>query len=356
MTAKRGGMNGHLYQAAAVCAAAAQTVLPRMKYIDLHCDALTKKEGVLQVQKNTLMQGGCLLQCFAAFISARENRFSAATALFDSFDEMCTRESYHPVRRFSDVQEGEINALLTVEEGGGLEGSLEKLQFFYERGVRMMTLTWNYENEIGFPNLNMGTRTPPPTLPSPLLQGRGRQENKPDFTRRERERGLTAFGFDVVECMAEMGMLIDVSHGSDKLFSDVSEVSRRKNVPFVASHSGAAAVHDCSRNLTDEQIKTLADCGGVIGLLFCADFLSNDLSAAGQREAILKHAAHIIKVGGEDVLAIGSDFDGIPENAYMKNAADMPRLSDEFERRFGSRIAEKIAHGNAMRIFQEVLK
>ena len=311
-----------------------------MKYIDLHCDALTS-EGVLQVTGEKLHKGGCLLQCFAAFISVREGRHASALALCDRFDELCQREDYHIVRRASDIAEDAVNAMLTVEEGGAIEGDLEKLKMLYSRGVRMMTLTWNHPNEIGYPN---------------FPDYEGLKTGCVPFTARERERGLTPFGFEAAAYMQELGMLIDVSHGSDRLFFDVAQLSKTSGIPFVASHSGADTVCPFARNLTDEEIKTLADCGGVIGLDFCADFLSTETSAEGQRRAILAHARHILNVGGEDVLALGSDFDGIPENAYMKDASRMPDLFLEFERAFGGRITEKIARKNAERVFLDVLK
>ena len=311
-----------------------------MKYIDLHCDALTA-EGVLQVTGEKLRVGGCLVQSFAAFVSAREGRYASALELCDRFDALCEQEDYHIVRRASDIAEGAVNAMLTVEEGGAIEGDLEKLKTLYLRGVRMLALTWNYPNEIGYPN---------------FPDYEGLKAGRAPFTAREKERGLTPFGFEAAACMQELGMIIDVSHGSDKLFFDVARLSKKRGIPFVASHSGADAVCPFARNLTDEEIKTLADCGGVVGLDFCADFLSTDGSAEGQRQAILAHARHVVNIGGEDVLSIGSDFDGIPENAYMKDASRMPDLLLEFERAFGARITEKIARKNAERVLYEVLK
>lgn len=309
-----------------------------MKYCDLHCDALTA-ERTRRVTKENLKRGNCLLQCFAAFIAPRENRYSAALALCDKFDAICSEEGYNRVRSAADVAENEINALLTVEEGGAIEGDIQKLRALYRRGVRMMTLTWNYPNEIGFPNF--------PDYAG-LCAGRV------PFSVREEKLGLTPFGFEAVEEMNALGMLADVSHGSDALFLDVAEICKRAGKPFVASHSGANSVYDCARNLTDNQIKILANCGGAVGLDFCADFLSADKSAEGQKEALLAHAEAIMNAGGEDVLCIGSDFDGMPDNAYIKSPADVPKLLDEFVRKFGSRVAEKIAFRNFLRVFSAV--
>ena len=336
-----GRFDDYLHQAAEARAAHCENLLQGMKYVDLHTDALTKTEGVLQVTGEKLKAGGCLLECFAAFIEGEHNRFARALAYADDFDKMCTREGYNRVRSFADIQEDKINAMLTVEEGGAIEGSLEKLDALYARGVRMMTLLWNCPNEIGHPNF--------PDYEG-LCLGHG------DPRLRETARGLTLFGRECVARMHALGMIVDISHASDAVFYDVAEMSSGKGIPFVASHSGAAEICPWARNLTDRQIKELADCGGVVGLDFCADFLSEDQTPAGQRVAILAHAAHILKVGGEDVLALGSDFDGIPENAYMKDASHMPTLLDDFAAAFGERITEKIASGNALRVMKDALK
>ena len=310
-----------------------------MKYCDLHCDALTKTEGAFQVTGDLLRTGGCALQCFAAFLPETEGRFRRALQLCEKFGAMCEREGYLPAVSASDLREGNVCAMLTVEGGGAVEGELGKLEELYRRGVRLMTLTWNFPNEIGFPAF-------PDYRGLSLGHGTAKE--------RETVRGLTGFGRQCVERMGELGMIVDVSHGSDALFFDVAAWSRRRGIPFVASHSAADAVHCCARNLTDAQIRTLADCGGVVGLCFCAAFLSDDAGAAAQRKALLAHARHILRIGGEDVLALGSDFDGIPQNAYMQNAAMTPALLSEFAAAFGERTAEKIAFANFERVFAEV--
>lgn len=304
-----------------------------MKYVDLHSDTLTA-EGEKQITAKRLKEGGCALQCFAAFVSSRTERYRQATALADSFYAFCEREKIKPVTNAGELENG-LNALLTVEDGGAIEGSLEKLSALYERGVRMMGLTWNYENEIGYPAF--------PDYDG-LLAGRR------SFFERETERGLKPFGFECAEKMNELGMIIDVSHGSDRLVEDVAACSKK---PFVASHSGANSAFDCPRNLTDEGIRLIAESGGVVGLCFCADFLSPDLSKAGQKEALLAHARAIVNAGGEDCLAIGSDFDGMPENPYLKNPACMPDFLEALVEEFGQRRAEKFALQNFLRVLSE---
>ena len=280
------------------------------------------------------------MQCFAAFLFRPDGSlYRRALSLFDKFDGWCRDFGLNHVKRASDLKENTVNAVLTVEEGGAIDGDLNKLDEFYARGVRMMTLTWNYPNEIGFPCF--------PFYDSFFT------DPSPDFTAREETRGLTAFGREAVEEMNALGMIVDVSHGSDKLVKDVAELSR---VPFVASHSGARSVYDCARNLTDEGIRLIADSGGAVGLDFCADFLSDDKSAEGQFAAIVTHARAIVAAGGEDVLAIGSDFDGIPENPAVKNPAHLPRLLEALADELTPRVAEKCARSNFLRVFREVCK
>ncbi len=302
-----------------------------MKYCDLHADTLTAGEDT-QITKARLEEGGCFLQCFAAFVSSRRDGFRQAVALADSFEEFCKREKINRVRSAEELGAG-VNALLTVEGGEAIEGSIENLAALSRRGVGMATLVWNYENEIGFPAF--------PDYEG-LLAG------KRSFFEREEERGLKPFGFECVEAMNELGMIVDVSHGSDCLVKDVAACS---NKPFVASHSAARTVYDCPRNLSDEGIRLIADHGGVVGLCFCADFLSADPTADGQRSALLAHARAIVNAGGEDCLAIGSDFDGMPENPYLKNPAYVPNFLSLLEEEFGIGRTEKFAYSNFLRVF-----
>jgi len=309
-----------------------------MLYCDMHCDTLTTTQEK-QITAKRLERGDCLLQCFAVFLQGREELFSRAARLCRSFGDFCAENAFHAVGSAREMKTGAVNALLTAEGGEMIEGNLQNLDTLYGLGVRMLTLTWNYPNEIGYPNF--------PDYEG-LFSGRT------GFQAREENRGLTPFGFRAVEKMKELGMIVDVSHGSDKLLRDVAEVMR--GVPFVASHSNADSAFAHARNLRDDQIRTVAESGGVVGLNFCADFLSCDQSAEGQREALLAHARAVIRAGGEDVLAIGSDFDGIPPNAFLKSPEKMPDLLSAFEDVFGARVAEKIARDNYLRVFQSVCR
>ena len=236
---------------------------------------------------------------------------------------------------------GKMSALLTVEEGGVLEGDLSRLEALYKAGVRMMTITWNYDNELGHPN------TPP----------EGYEE---DFSRYfrfspRRDNGLTDLGKEAVYRMGQMGILPDVSHLSDAGFFDVADVV---GGPFVASHSNARAIAGGNRNMTDEMIRTVAEHGGIIGLNYCPAFVMEASRAEDcymTCEGLARHARHIMNVGGREVLALGSDFDGIaPMNLEMKDASEIQKLASFLEHAgFTAEEIEGIYWKNALRLYRE---
>lgn len=308
-----------------------------MKYFDLHCDALTCS-GVASVTKESLSSGGCALQCFAAFLSKERDRLENFLALADRFDALCNQNGFLPVKSLSDLLCGsnKIKAMLTFEGGGVLEGDLKNLEILFSRGVRLMTLTWNYQSELGYPA---------------FLNYDAWRAGKREGEMCERARGLTNFGKEAVEAMCALGIGADVSHGSLKLLRDVAEICKARRKPFFATHSNAAAVFPCPRNLDDGGIRLIAESGGVVGLCFCADFLSNKNTISAQKQALIMHARNIINVGGEDCLAIGSDFDGIEPNPFIPSPAFVPRLLENFN----GRVAEKIAYRNALRAFSLLL-
>ena len=180
------------------------------------------------------------------------------------------------------------------------------LRRMYELGVRMMTLTWNHENELASPQRNPGGVLVPQT-----------------------EKGLTGKGFEFLAEMERMHMIVDVSHLSDKGFWDIVEHGTR---PFAASHSNCRALAPHTRNLTDEMIRALSERGGIAGLNYYAPFLDADPThpenCRSTVELIAKHAAHYKQVGGAQMIALGSDFDGIDGPHQLENAAFLPLLAD----------------------------
>ena len=248
---------------------------------------------------------------------------------------------------WQDIEEnrkcGRMSAILTTEEGEIIQGDLSRLDTLYDFGVRMMTITWNYDNSLGHPN------RPP----------QGVAEDFRNFYRFQPEsgRGLTPFGKEAVARMEELGILPDVSHLSDDGFFDVADIVRG---PFVASHSNARALCGCARNLTDEMIRTIGEHGGVIGLNYCPSFVmeaDDESKCFTSCEALLHHARHIMNVGGREVIALGSDFDGIPrKNLEMENASQVQKLADcALHNGFTSEETEGMFYKNVLRLYREIM-
>lgn len=334
-----------------------------MEVVDMHCDTISEiykriiKGEQVDLRSNNMHadllrmeEGDYLLQNFALFLYLKgwSDPFRGACELLDIYEEQIlgNQDKIAKVLCFEDIEKnkkaGKLSAMLTIEEGAVCQGSLEKLHFFYDKGVRMMTLTWNFPNELGFPNVDLAA-----------WQEKG-GKGAPDFHKPDTKRGLTKTGFAFVEEMEKMGMIVDVSHGSDALFYDVA---RTLKGPFVASHSNARAVCPNVRNLTDDMIRTLADKGGVTGLNFCPDFLRDETGYQGDLESIVAHAKHIVNVGGEDCLGLGSDFDGIDGHKELPGVESMPLLADAFIKcGFSNRQVEKIFSENVLRVYKEILK
>ena len=258
-------------------------------------------------------------------------------------------------------------AFLTVEGGEACQGDIEKLHYLYDQGVRMMTLTWNYPNELGYPNIDR-------------MQMEG-STGQVDYTAAsspyvpDTEHGLTKTGIEFVKEMERIGMIIDVSHLSDAGFYDVLDNTTK---PFVASHSNARKVCPFVRNLTDEMIRMLGERGGVTGLNYCHDFLfDNEISMNRVKmngtsnaeielssekyldqtcEKIAEHARHIVNVGGMGVLGLGSDFDGIPPYVGMPEADKLDHLAHALGKKgFSTDQIDNIYYGNVMRVYEDVL-
>lgn len=204
-----------------------------------------------------------------------------------------------------NIADNRMSALLTLEEGGVLGGSIDRLHEFHEEGVRLITLTWNYENEIGYPNI-IDTVT-------------GRCEP-------ETERGLKPCGIEIVKEMERLGMIIDVSHLGDAGFYDVACNTTK---PFIASHSNARALAGHVRNLKDDMIRIIGERGGIIGINFCPAFLDYDSGKEDSRvEDMVRHILYIRNLGGSDVCALGSDLDGISGRLEIDSCDKIHRLAD----------------------------
>lgn len=331
-----------------------------VKVIDMHCDTIAelydnhKNGGAssildcdLSVNLKKMEQGGYGLQNFALFTyleRVKDRPFEHCMKLADTFfTEMQAHEDkIGIVRSYADIERnwkaGKMSALLTVEEGGVCQGELAYLRILYQLGVRMMTLTWNFKNELGWPN--------------------GRQETEPGnvISVPDTEHGLTETGINFLTEMERLGMIVDISHLND---GGIWDVFRHTTKPFVASHSNCRALASHPRNLTDEMIRALGERGGVAGINFCAAFLKDEKPEAkvSYISDMIRHMKHMKQVGGIGVIGLGTDFDGIGSQVEVKDASQMQLLAQAMEKEgFTSGEIDQVFHGNVLRVYREVLR
>ena len=307
--------------------------------IDLHCDTIMQLldhpdsgdlyRNTWKIDIEKLQKAHSKVQDFALFINLGETN-----DLYGRYEEMrnlCTTqihlygEHIQHVLSYQDVEtvyeSGKIGALMSIEEGGVLGGDLDKLKQAYQDGVRLITLTWNYPNGLGEPHCG------------------------------EQHKKLTPKGIEFVEAMQDLGIIVDCSHLNDAGTEQLGDIL---DAPFVASHSNAREVTAHTRNLPDNLIKLIANKGGVIGLNFAQSFLGT--SPVSRIDDIVKHGLYLINKGGEDVVALGTDFDGIKPNTEIKDASEMYRLYDAFkEAGLSVEQCEKLFWKNADRLLKEIL-
>lgn len=328
-----------------------------MKVADMHCDTLNELKYAfyrgeqldfgrndLQVDLEKLRAGDYMLQSFALF-----THFDGQDPLveaIDEYDQFRRLLAEYPndirqVRTMAEIAEnrdaGRISALLTVEDSGCCRGNLSVLRLLYELGVRIMTITWNHENELGYPNL-------------PAKDGSTDFPGGADTI-----HGLKETGFAFIHEMERLGIIIDVSHLSDAGFWDVYRSTAR---PFIASHSNARAVTEHARNLTDDMIRAIADRGGVTGINYCSRFVDTEHKEhpVSRVTYMADHIEYIRRVGGIDMIGLGSDFDGIEGDLELCDPSRLPLLERELRHRgFHEREIEQIFSGNVLRVLGEFL-
>ena len=316
-----------------------------MNFIDLHCDTASLllesdealKKNSFKIDIERLQKGKALAQFFAMYIDSHkvESSYAYCVAMLENFKKELEKnqDTIALCRNHDDLllaqKENKIGAFLTIEEGEALEGSLDKLRYFKEEGISLITLTWNHENSLGYSN----------------------------FEWRDQGKGLKPKGFEVVEEMNHLNMLIDVSHLSDAGFYDAITHSK---APIIATHSNSRAMTDHPRNLSDKMLKALADKGGITGINFFNNFLvegvlERKLQVATLDE-MLRHIIHIRDVAGIEVLGLGSDFDGIPNPVEIEDCSQMYKLSDKLLKNgFSFDEVEKMFYKNALRVIEDVL-
>ena len=273
---------------------------------DTHCDVLWmrqfEKKQTPCVTMENMKKGGISLQTCTLFSGAggpEKHPYEKAMAEYREFERLRDGEGW--VQAFSplEAEDGKVRVMLSMEGGEILEGSVERLREFYAYGVRMIALTWNWENEIGHPA---------------KLGGR---------------EGIKPRGWEILKEMARLRVAADTSHLNEAGFWDLID---RHEQPCMASHSCCRALCDHFRNLTDEQIRALIRRGGWLGINFYPAFLSEDGKATV--ETVCDHIDHVCQLGGEKHVGLGSDFDGIETTpAGLSSPAEVPNIFDGLRRR-----------------------
>ena len=277
-------------------------------YFDAHCDTPVE----LMLRGGSLRENGCHLdlarlsayapaaQVFAVCTEWKPELRENPEAVLDAFLAQLAEnaDAITLCRSADDVAsaaaEGKIAALLSYEGASQLGCSVETLQRLYAKGLRIIHLTWNFDNAL-----------------CGCCKGSG---------------GLTELGKAFVTAAQEMGVAIDLSHLSEAGFWDVLEIAKK---PPLAGHSNSRALCDHCRNLTDAQFSALVNIGSVAGLNLCPDFLGRSRDV----EAIVDHAEHFLSLGGEKAVCLGTDFDGTTPPDGITGVQDMGRLYEAMLRR-----------------------
>ncbi|HMG54532.1 MAG TPA: dipeptidase [Kofleriaceae bacterium] len=276
-----------------------------------------------------LREGGVAGQFFSFWTTPYPER-GCARSVADQLDAIDGAIDRHPgeltwTRTGAEVRAakaaGRIAALGGIEGGQALEGQLAAIEPFARRGVRYLGLLHFSANAIGRP-----------------AHGRGADP----------AQGLTGFGRDVVRECERCGVIVDLAHINRRGFFDALALATR---PPMVSHTGVLGVHRHWRNIDDEQLRAVADKGGCVGVIFARRYLGS-----ASIDAVVDHLLHIVDVAGDDVPALGSDFDGFvvpPEG--LEDIAALPNLTVALSRRgVAPRVLEKILGGNVLRVLDAV--
>lgn len=279
-----------------------------MRLFDLHCDtagALYKNSKNLKsnrlhvdLERGSAFEEWC--QVFAFFVPdglCREDRTELFLDTYAYFEKQLEENSdrvtlcKHSGDMAYALENGRAAAIYSVENGAALGGDLNALYFCAGIGVKLISLTWNGENELAHGCASAG--------------------------------GLKPLGVEAVRIIDALGITVDVSHLNEEGFWQVLELVSR---PPVATHSNSRAVQENARNLTDAQLAAIAEAGGIAGINLYPPFLSGSPSAGF--DDILRHVYHSLEVGGENVLAFGADFDGAAMDAKWDGIQRLPDIYD----------------------------
>ena len=309
-----------------------------MKFFDLHCDTIEelRKRGEDYVNNTTQFSVRDLdkfekaVQTMAVFVPDDIRGEAAVRFVDDYYNYMNEQAAKYPdkigiIESISDIDricgEHKWAFLRSIESGACLNGDLDNIDHFASLNFKMLGLVWNGANELGSGPNN--------------------------------DTGLTDFGKEAVKRMEKVGMIVDCSHLNDAGFEDLLNVSEK---PFVASHSNVRACCSHPRNLRDDQFKEIVRRGGLCGINIFSKFLNE--KDERNKEDIFRHIYHMLELGGEDVIAWGTDFDGEVTNAPEVNDPYRIGLFAEYLEKMGIKkdVIEKIYFDNAYNFFMKNVK
>ncbi len=297
-----------------------------------HDPPLPNAAWVGHVDLPRMRDGGLAAQIFGLWTFPYP-RSGCATGVHRQLDALDAQIAKYPAqiahcRSAADVlaakRGGRTAALTGIEGAHALEGRVANVEVFARRGVRYIGLLHFSANEVGFPAMGVGSMGS------------------------DGDRGLTAFGREVIAEMNRLGVVVDLAHINRRGFFEALACS---TAPPMVTHTGVTGCFEHWRNIDDEQIRAVADKGGCVGVIFAPRYLGKD-----GIDAVCEHILHIIKVAGEDVPSLGSDFDGFvvpPEG--LPDVAALPRLTAALHARGLSRAAlRKLLGENALRVLADV--
>lgn len=303
-----------------------------MKIIDLHCDVLYQLSKTtppiefssaiqLQASKDKLKEGQVVVQDFAIFVGEtvpQEDKFTEAMRQIELFYMNVLQPNPEMVhitdwKQLETLKEGQIGAILSLEGCDVIGEDLLKLQILLDAGVRLVGLTWNFENGVAF----------------------GAEEDP--------NKGLKYFGKQVIQLLNDRDIIIDVSHLNEKSFWDVLPLAKH----LIASHSNARELCNHARNLSDEQAKALVKHGGHIHVVYFPPFIKNNSDERVTLNDLGEHVKYLANLVGIEHLGLGSDFDGINQTILgLQNASQTQNLLVTLLQHFSEEEVEMIANRN----------
>ena len=319
----------------------AHRVHDRVLTLDTHCDTpmffpegihFDQRDPKILVDLHKMTEGRQDATIMVAYLpqTLEKDPTAFADRIFDKIEEIVAQNSLYiaqartPDDLWLNKHRGLKSIMLGIENGIALDGHLERLQHFKDRGIVYMTLCHNGDNDI--------------------CDSASRSNNT--------HGGVSAFGQQVIREMNRLGILVDMSHAGEKSFYDALDIS---SVPIVCSHSSCRALCDHPRNLTDDQLRALAAKGGVAQITIYPGFLRRDSQATILD--VMAHLEHAIQVVGIDHVGLGTDFDGDGGVPGLASSSELLNFTRQLlARRYSEADIQKIWGGNFLRVMQEIQK